>query len=170
MTDLAHSPLKACALCRDQAERHVELLVGLPTLPFHAALIHDRDRTARAFRLYGPINELWPEIEARQVEGYGAFIVVNEGGHKDAQITKVRALFIDADNIPQPTEWHVRPDFLVVRGATHWHAYWRVSDFPLNSFKDTQRRLAARYGSDPQVCNLSRVMRLAGTLHQKVAA
>jgi hypothetical protein len=30
-----------------------------------------------------------------------------------------------------------------------------------------QARLAAHYGTDPKVCNESRVMRLAGTLHLK---
>jgi hypothetical protein len=34
-------------------------------------------------------------------------------------------------------------------------------------FKDAQHRLARHYGSDPAVCDLPRVMRLAGTWHQK---
>jgi hypothetical protein len=157
-------------LSQDQAARHIEMLTGLTTTPIHARLIHDSSRDALAFKLHGAVSELWPEIEARQAEGYGAFVVVNEGGHSDAEITRVRALFIDADKIPRPADWHAKPDFLIVRDALHWHAYWRVHDLPVAGFKAAQQRLAARYGSDRAVCNPSRVMRLAGTLHQKIAA
>lgn len=48
-----------------------------------------------------------------------------------------------------------------------WHAYWRVADCPVAAFEAAQKRLAARYGSDPGVHDPSRVMRLAGTLHTK---
>jgi hypothetical protein len=38
---------------------------------------------------------------------------------------------------------------------------------PKGDFKTAQKRLAAYYGTDPKVCDLPRVMRLAGTLHLK---
>jgi hypothetical protein len=71
--------------------------------------------------------------------------------------------------VPLPDEWHARPDFIVQRDTTHWHAYWLIDDCPVADFRDVQRRLAAHYGTDTAVCNPSRVMRVAGTLHQKDA-
>ena len=41
--------------------------------------------------------------------------------------------------------------------------------FPLDQFKPTQQAVAAKYGTDPSVCNLSRVMRLPGFKHNKDA-
>jgi hypothetical protein len=38
---------------------------------------------------------------------------------------------------------------------------------PLDRFKPFQRELAHVFGGDPSVCNLSRVMRVPGFLHQK---
>jgi putative DNA primase/helicase len=134
-------------------------------------LIHDSDRTATARKLHGTLDELWPVIEAAQAEGYGAFVVVNEGGDNDAEINVIRAAFVDADNVLfEGIQWHIRPDFIVQRDHMHWHAYWRVYGLSVEEFRSVQQRLAAYYGTDSAVCNPSRVMRLAGTLHQKVAA
>jgi hypothetical protein len=99
-----------------------------------------------------------------QREDQLTFLVVNEGGDTDNEITRVRALFVDGHNIPMPATWHLDPDFITSRDETHWHAYWRVADI---EFNEAQRRLAAHYGTDPKVCNPSRVMRLAGTVHLK---
>ena len=154
----------------DQARRHIQLLTGHHNTRVNVRLFHDgKDKSKYATKLNGAIEELWPEIEARQAEGYGAFVVVNEGGNTDASITRTRALFIDGDDVPLPEQdkWHAAPDFLVIRDSAHWHAYWRVTDLPVEQFKQAQRRLAAYYGTDPTVSNRSRVMRLAGTLHLK---
>jgi hypothetical protein len=59
-------------------------------------------------------------------------------GQTDKAITHIRALFIDMDGKPQPDHWHVEPDFLVIRDATHWHAYWLVLDMDPASFKGCQ--------------------------------
>jgi len=158
-------PLDALSL--EQAERHVALVAGSGEAMVCLRLIHDSDRDAEAIKLEGSVRGLWPEIEARQAQGFGVFVVVNEGGHKASEITRIRAAFIDADGLPLPNEWHVRPAFLVQRDDTHWHAYWPVAGLAVEDFRDTQQRLAARYGSDRTVCDRSRVMRLAGTLHLK---
>jgi hypothetical protein len=151
----------------EAAFRHAELLTGSRDTKMHARCIHDQNRKAPAHKLFGNIENLWAEMQAKQEAGYGVFIVVNEGGDTDTAIINVRAVFVDADDVPLPTTWHVAPDFFVQRDATHWHAYWRVLDLAPADFSRIQKRLAAHYGTDPAVCNLSRVMRLAGTLHQK---
>ncbi|NSL72458.1 hypothetical protein C6Y62_11625 [Hyphomicrobium sulfonivorans] len=102
-----------------------------------------------------------------QADGYGVFVVVNAGGHQDNEITRVRAVFVDGDDVPMPDKWHMAPAFFVQRSDVRWHAYWRVDDLPVTAFKEAQLRLAAYYKSDTSVCNPSRVMRLAGTIHSK---
>jgi hypothetical protein len=154
---------------REAATVHVELITGFRETPLHVRLIHDSNNSKPAKKLYGTLGELWPEIETAQAQGYGAFLVVNDGGNADAKITRIRAVFVDADDVPLPSNWHIPPDFIVQRDATHWHAYWRVFELPVEKFREIQRRLAAHYGTDPAVCNPSRVMRLAGTFHQKAA-
>lgn len=149
------------------AKRQIELLTGSPVTPIHFRLIHDTED--RAEKLYGSVDELWPLMMAKQREGYGVFFVVNEGGDRDEGITGTRAVFVDADDKPEPapTKWHQFPSFKVRRSPTRWHGYWVVRGLPVADFRSAQYRLAAHYGTDTMVCNPSRVMRLAGTLHLK---
>jgi hypothetical protein len=104
--------------------------------------------------------------------GAGVFVTVNETdgkGRAADNIVKVRAVFVDADDVPRPARWHVEPDFITWRDDRHWHAYWLVLDMPLDGFSAAQKRLAAFYNADPKVCDLPRVMRVPGFLHQKGA-
>jgi hypothetical protein len=150
-----------------QARRHIELLTGSATTPVCFRFFSDK-KEGGAANSFGKIDKVWGEVLLYQGQGMGVFVVVNPGGNSDADITAVRAFFVDKDGGPLPSEWHVEPDFLVVRDATRWHAYWLVaSGFPVAEFKAAQQRLAAHYDSDPTVCNPSRVMRLAGSVHQK---
>ena len=103
-------------------------------------------------------------------KGAGVFFTVNETdgmGRKSENIVRVRALFVDADNVRIPERWHLEPDFCVWRDPQHWHAYWLVNDCPLGRFADSQRQLARHYGTDPSVCDLPRVMRVPGFMHCK---
>ena len=90
---------------------------------------------------------------------------------KDADIIAATATFLDADergiadNLP--TKALAKPDFAVITGLepfTRAHFYWLsptpVSD--LDRWRWFQQELAKRYGTDPAVCNPSRVMRLPG--------
>ncbi|OHB81192.1 MAG: hypothetical protein A2W31_05115 [Planctomycetes bacterium RBG_16_64_10] len=103
--------------------------------------------------------------------GAGIFVTVNrtDGKGRTAEnVVALRALFVDADDVPMPKEWHETPDMLVTRSQTRWHAYWRVrADTPLVEFTTAQKRLAAHYGTDPKVFDLPRVMRVPGFLHRK---
>src|SRR2546430_550943 len=78
-----------------QAARHVDWLTGSADTECCFRLIHDSDRSAPARNFTGRLADLWPEIEAYQERGYGAFVVINEGGHGKRSITGIRANFID---------------------------------------------------------------------------
>jgi hypothetical protein len=158
-----HDPRPVARL--DLAQKHIELLTGDMDTPCCFRLIRKSDGAAR--KLTGPIHKLWADIEVAQRIGFDAYIIVNEGGHDGPSITRIRALFADADNLPMPKTWHVRPSFVTQRDATHWHAYWLVTGMALTDFTSAQKRLAAHYGTDPAVHDLPRVMRLAGSYHQK---
>jgi putative DNA primase/helicase len=157
----------------------IERLTGSPNTPMCWRFISDskanraRDRAWEKAnnktllrRFEGTADEMLDKIEQHQAVGCGVFVVVNEGGHSTEEITEVRALFVDADDVPLPREFHVEPDFLTVRDQTHWHAYWLVKDCTLDQFEGVQRRLAERYGTD-NVHDLPRVMRVPGTIHLK---
>ncbi len=150
------------------AKRQVELITGSPETKIYFRLIHDvRDNDA--IKLYGSVGELWSLMTVKQGEGYGVFFVVNEGGDRDEDITGICAVFVDGDDkpMPKPGEWHQMPSFTVRRNAIRWHGFWVVKGLSVEEFRSTQLRLASHYGTDTTVCNLSRVMRLAGTLHLK---
>jgi len=102
--------------------------------------------------------------------GAGIFITVNETdgrGRATNNVVRVRAVFVDADDLPRPSHWHAEPDFIVWRDDRNWHAYWLVSDMPLDAFAPVQKRIARFYATDPNVHDLPRVMRLPGFLHRK---
>jgi putative DNA primase/helicase len=68
-----------------------------------------------------------------QVERRGVFFVVNAGGHKDAEITRVTAHFVEADDVPLETQWdHLMafplPPSIVVRTRKSLHGYWLMAD------------------------------------------
>lgn len=164
------------------AARHVALLTGSEQTYCSFRLLRgegeaqnwDASITARI----GGIINFWHHIEEAQRDGWQVYIVVNEGGHDSRSITRVRALFVDADGTPMPAQWHAEPDFIIRRDDTHWHAYWLVRDLVKGkakgdaasfrgTFRAAQKRLAAYYRTDPKVCDLPRVMRLAGSVHLK---
>jgi len=151
-------------------ERYVELLTfcdPAASTPLYWRPFRDVGRGAGR-NLQGTFPELHSELEKAQDEGCGIFMVVNEGGHKDIDITRVRANFIDADGVPlDDIQWHVPPHFIVQRDETHWHAYWLVHDVECSQFRDVQLRLATRYGTDRAVKNESRLMRVPGFQHLK---
>lgn len=121
----------------------------------------------------GDLASLWPWICGQSDAGAGVFATVNltaPGQRTASSVTAVRALFVDVDDpaTPRP-DWHLTPTLTVASGRG-LHAYWSLAPWaspdPVQ-FRGAQRRLAAYYGSDPSVCDLPRVMRLPGTLHQK---
>lgn len=67
-----------------------------------------------------------------------------------------------------PNGYPVGSVFLKSGGG--FHVYWFVDGMPVDHFKSLQQALAKRFGSDPAVCNPSRIMRLPGSLHWKSGA
>lgn len=131
----------------------------------------DTVRGAKAYTWYGSFDSVSDQLVDAQRKGYGIFLVINAtapNGHDDASVLSPRAAYVDGDGLPMPETWALPPTLLTARDATHWHAYWMLEEGePIARFRAVQKRLIAYYGTDPQIVNESRVMRVPGFLHFK---
>lgn len=121
--------------------------------------------------MHGRFDQHRSELARLNEAGAGVFITVNRTNGKDRKtenIIGVRAVFLDLDGAPLPEEWPLEPHFLIESSPERYHAYWLVSEgFPLDNFEAVQKAIAQRFNGDPSVCDLPRVMRIPGFIHQK---
>lgn len=119
---------------------------------------------------HATLDAALPWLRRSQHAGAGVFLTINAtaGGRRAADITAIRCLFVDVDT-PQPQpSWHLEPSCVVESSPGKWHAYWTIADEPaLESFATAQQRLAMHYGGDVACKDLSRVLRVPGTMHLK---
>jgi hypothetical protein len=116
----------------------------------------------------------WEQIEQWQAQGYGIYIVVNGGGHKDENVTHCRAIFCEFDDRPiedQISFWQelgLPEPSLQIATRKSVHTYWVFAEpLPVEQWRELQVALLAYTGSDQSLKNPSRVMRLAGAYHIK---
>lgn len=124
--------------------------------------------------VHGRFDSLSRLLRSLNEEGACIFLMVNGGdgkGRKSENVRTVRALFVDLDGSDlQPVlDAEVPPSITVESSPSRYHAYWLVSDMPLNEFKAAQQKLAEIFDGDKAVCDLPRLMRVPGFLHQKHA-
>lgn len=154
----------------DDALRFVARLTGSHDTPCTWQTFDDNGKDRSLARvLHGPLDVHWDSLMGLSIRGAGVFVTVAETdlrGRAAANVLRVRAMFIDADDGPPRVPWHVEPS-IVVDGRAGLHAYWLVVDCPLEAFGSAQKRLASHYGTDPSVHDLPRVMRLPGTPNRK---
>jgi len=120
----------------------------------------------------GMPDEIFDSLEAANQAGYDIFITVNETDGvdvKQANVTRVRALFADFDGSPLSNLDRIplKPSFTVNTSPGKHHAYWLIDDCPPEEFKPMQQALAQILESDPAVCDLGRIMRVPGFYHLK---
>ena len=101
----------------------------------------------------------------------GVYFVVNAGGDKAEDITRVNAFFAEIDDLPMP-EQHAKADACPlppsIRNETKKsvHLFWPAAGSPtLEEFDEIQRRLIHYFKSDKKIKDRSRVMRLPGFNH-----
>jgi hypothetical protein len=112
-------------------------------------------------------------VEQWVADRRGVYVVVNNGGDKDVDITECLALFVEWDDRPkdwQRTAWQElelpEPTVQVDTGGKSIHSYWVLAE-PIapERWRDLQSRLLAYADADRTLKNPSRVMRLPGTPH-----
>jgi len=131
-----------------------------------------RKRPAMVRELHGSLSQHGATLAQFNAKGAGVFVMVNQGdgrARKASSVQKVRACFADLDGAPlAPVRaFPLQPHIVVESSLGRWHAYWLTEDVPLDLFKPMQQAIAQRFGSDPKVCDLPRVMRLPGFFHNK---
>ena len=172
------APVPPPAIDLDAARRFLDVLA--PGEPVAFQTFADRKgakgRDPLAKVMYGELKEWGSKLRELNAQGAGVFVCANATngqGRTAADVTRVRALFIDLDGAPIDPVLRLpedlQPHAVVESSPGRWHAYWRVIGCRLERFTELQRALAARFGGDRSVCDLPRVMRLPGFLHCKGA-
>lgn len=132
----------------------------------------DSGAAAQARVLIGSLDQHAEALVKANRAGAGIFWTVNFTdfkGRRAENVTGIRALFVDLDGAPlgPVLQCGLVPHAVVESSPSRWHGYWLVSGCELADFGRFQKALAARFGSDPKVHDLPRVMRLPGFIHQK---
>jgi hypothetical protein len=132
----------------------------------------ERKRDPLARVSHGTLIECWQELERLSKAGAGVYFAVNETdgrGRATANIIRVRTCVADMDSAPLDNlkRIRLRPHIITQTSPGKYHAYWLVRAVALDQYKDLQKRLSRVLDADPNVCDLSRVMRLPGFPHQK---
>lgn len=117
----------------------------------------------------GTLDQHAAALAADNAAGRGCFAVINAGGHKRADIKRVRAVFADLDGAPLAPvlAGPLLPHIVVESSPGKFHAYYLCNGLAPDQFAGVQRAIAAHFGSDPSVIDLSRLMRLPGYTHAK---
>ncbi|GAA0788541.1 DUF5906 domain-containing protein [Marinobacterium sediminicola] len=106
----------------------------------------------------------------------GVYFAVNQvqGKRCAANVTAVRALFLDLDGAPLSPVQAIAmsggpaPNVIIESSPDRYHCYWLVSDCSLDQFSTVQTALAYRFEGDTSVCDLPRLARAPGFIHQKM--
>jgi hypothetical protein len=122
--------------------------------------------------IHGMTEDDIPTLMDINQKGGGIFVMVNLGdgnGRTAVNVVEVTALFLDLDGSPlQPVlDAGLKPHIIVESSPERYHAYWLVEDCPLAMFPPIQKAIARRFNGDLKVHDLSRVMRMAGFMHNK---
>jgi hypothetical protein len=126
--------------------------------------------------LHGNIDENLASLARLNTSGAGVFFMVNRGdgkGRKSENVTNVRAIFVDLDDygstgLAKVQEFSRPPRVIVESSPGKFHTYWLIDrDLPHQYFPPIQKYFAHKFGGDPAVCDLPRVMRLPGFFHRK---
>ena len=88
-------------------------------------------------------------------------------GRTAKNVIGVQALFADTDGADIQPLLVLKPHIVVESSPGKWHIYWLVNDCELSQFKAIQSAIAEKFGTDKNVCDLPRVMRPPGFLHNK---
>ena len=137
--------------------------------------------TGRPYHFTKSASEACTDLVQKNKEGMGAFLMINEGdgrGRKSAHVKTIRAVFADLDNVSLQHAYdqlskndqgkpNLHPHMIINTSPDKYHLYWFVDDFPIDKFKQVQQAIALKIGSDKSVCDLGRVMRVAGFYHKK---
>lgn len=177
-TEILHScasdvqPATTAAPNLEEALAYAEALTGSRSHPLTLVAIGPDNKVAAR---RGAVTDLWGWVKARQGEGCGVYATVNETlgtERKKTDITRIRALWIDADAAVAHyrDDFPVQPHFIVESSPGKFHYYWRVDDDRFVLAEEVMTSMVdAHPGGDSNAKDVSRLLRLPGALHLKGA-
>lgn len=123
-------------------------------------------------QFHGSLEQHASDLTVLNERGAGVFVTINETngkGRKKADITRIRALFVDLDGSPLGPVQNAanEPHILVESSPGHYHAYWRVNDCSVDQCEPALKHLIEKFDADKSCCDRSRVLRLPGFYHRK---
>lgn len=127
-----------------------------------------RGREFLAQKVSGTFTDCQNNLKKLNGDHAGVFVVINRGGQTKTEINKIRAVFADTDGALLEPLLTLKPHIVIQSSPGKWHVYWLVDDlFGVDKFTSVQEAIAAKYGTDKNVKDLPRVMRLPGFNHCK---
>lgn len=122
--------------------------------------------------LKGTLDQHWDKLVEYNRRGAGIFVTVNRtdgNGRKLDNMVSPRVIFQEADhpNTPPPP---LDPHIEVESSPGKFHRYWIIDEAEAPGFeawREVMNRMVVEFGSDPNACDPSRVLRLPGFYHQK---
>lgn len=119
-------------------------------------------------------TEMKKKLVAANSTGMEVAMMINQSngkGRSSSGVNKVNALFADFDDgnmtFEKLMDLPIKPHMIVESSPGKYHAYWLVANCDVDQFKPVMRALAHKLGSDPNVTDLARVMRMPGTINWK---
>ena len=125
---------------------------------FHFRVFIDvKGKTCHGRNFKGSFENHAETFQSLNDQSRGIFVVINEGGQRDTEITRIRAVFADTDGAPlNPIIENLEPHMVIKTSPGRWHVYWLVDDnFPLDQFKPIQTAIAQKFETDKSVTNPS---------------
>ncbi|PTB18251.1 hypothetical protein C9I57_24020 [Trinickia symbiotica] len=121
----------------------------------------------------GTLKECGARIDAAVRKRLAVGIAVNEfrdGIRKATHVTRINAFFADLDGgvtLDDISRFPVKPHVVTETSPGHYHVVWLVAGCPIEEFRHVQAFLARNLGGDPNVTDVTRCMRVAGTINRK---
>lgn len=161
----------------DQAAKFLRALDPDPATRFLFVTVDDngeRDAVCLREQHLGTLDQWAEDLTELNERGAGVYVTVNRTvqtriRRRREDVTAVRSIFLDLDGSPlEPVlGHHVKPHAIVETSPGRYHSYWFTDDVPLDQFTAIQLALAEKFGGDPSVQDLPRIMRLPGFYHCK---
>ena len=122
--------------------------------------------------MIGDIDDVFPELKQHNDSGWDIFVVVNDStGYTNADVTGIRAVFMDFDNpdgleaASPKLDWPLDPMMVIQTSPAKYHYYFGIGNgIEVVSIEDFNRITKAMLSAHPEMdkavvrpCNLMRV-------------
>ena len=129
--------------------------------------------TKKISNYHGSLKSLRVQLTAENDSGSGVFTTLNPllgDMRRASEVVSVHGLFLDLDGAALDPVLAVmpKPHMVVETSRGKFHVHWKVHNCRLDQFKTCQVALAKRFDGDPAVCDLPRLVRVPGFMHQKL--